>query len=468
MKKKLAVVIISALVALTAFAQTPKYVFYFIGDGMGVNQVGLTEMFNKALATGEFGCENLNFSNFPVATFATHYSASSDVTDSAASGTALATGTKTINGYLGVDVNEEPLTSIAARAKASGKKVAIMSTVGVNHATPGAFYAHQPSRNMYYQIALDMIPAGFDFYSGSNVIEDDRLHDGTPMAEPATKKIAEAGYTVCNYAEFEECYKTAEKVLVNPSKGEKVQYAIDAQYTPENQRITLKKMVESSVKFLMKDGCKNGFFLMAEGGKIDGACHSHDAGTTVNEVKDLAEAVQVAIDFYNKYPKQTLIVITADHETGGLIYDCKKPEELALLANQKHSINVISGMLKDKMKNNGKPLTWEETKAFLTEQFGLWDSVPVKWEQEKSIRDLYETTVAKNKAGHEKDLYSDNAKIVAAAAKIFYKNIKIHWVDSHSSGYVPVYALGAGSSSFSHKTDNAEIAKTIATVAKYK
>lgn len=465
--KRLFVFIVSAMVALTAFAQTPKYVFYFIGDGMGANQVALTEMFTKALATGDYGCTNLNWSDFPVATISTHYSASSDVTDSAASGTALATGVKTYNGAMGLNLDKEPVQSIAAKAKAGGKKVAIMSTVGINHATPGAFYAHQLNRNMYYEIALDMIPAGFDFYAGSNIID----YDGSERGEkrtPITEVMANAGYTVCSWAEYKDKWKSADKMLVNPGDGERVQYAIDVEDTPADKRVTLKMMVEGAVQFMMKDGCKNGFFLMAEGGKIDGACHSHDAGAMVSEVKDMAEAVQVALDFYKKYPKQTLIVITADHETGGLTFDPRSPKTLAKLANQKRSLGRISSNLKKMMNQSERPLTWDETKAFLTEQFGLWDSVPVSWNDEKALRDFYEDTIAKNKAGHAKDLYADNAKIVAEAAKIFYENIDIHWTTSHSACYTPVYAIGAGSSSFSHKTDNAEVAKTIAAVAKYK
>ena len=126
-----------------------KYVFYFIGDGMGVNQVNAAEMY-KAEQEGRLGVSRLSFTKFPYATVATTYSASNGVTDSAAAGTALATGHKTKNGTIGMDsLQQSPLQSVAEKAKAAGRHVGIMSTVSVDNATPAAFYAHQPDRNMY-------------------------------------------------------------------------------------------------------------------------------------------------------------------------------------------------------------------------------------------------------------------------------------------------------------------------------
>ena len=145
-----------------------KYVFYFIGDGMGVNQVNGTEMY-LAEKEGRIGVKALNFTQFPVVNFATTYSKYNSVTCSAAAGTALATGTKTKNGTIGMDsLHKAPLYSVAVKAKEAGKRVGITTSVSVDHATPSAFYAHQPSRSMYYEIGTDLPKTGFDFYAGSD------------------------------------------------------------------------------------------------------------------------------------------------------------------------------------------------------------------------------------------------------------------------------------------------------------
>jgi alkaline phosphatase len=462
--KKLVVAFSILLISLGTWAQTPKYVFFFIGDGMGANSVQLTEMY-LASVQGKLGIEPLCFSQFPVATMATHYSFNNDVTDSAASGTALATGVKTKNGRLGTDPDGNPLRNMAEMAKAKGQKVGIVTTTGVNHATPGAFEAHQPDRGMYYEISQDMIANGFDFYGGAAL-----YGENSRPATPLRPQFEAAGYTICNPQEFQAGWKDMKKVLMLPGEGQSITYSIDAvNDSPEHQQnhVTFKQLVESAVTFLMKDN-KKGFFLMAEGSEIDHANHSHDAATCIQEVIDFDEGIKVAYEFYQKYPKQTLIVVTADHETGFLTLGPRTPEDLARLSHQKHSMNVISGMIKAKMEQRQDVLSWEETKDFLSEQLGLWTQVKMSWDDEKELRDIYENTVAKRKAGSVKDLYADNAKIVAAAIGILNRKARVYWVSGHSSGYVPVFAIGAGSQLFTHKTDNAEIGRLIMQAAAYK
>ena len=255
-----------------------------------------------------------------------------------------------------------------------------------------------------------------------------------------------------------------------PGEGQSITYRIDTDSeVPEHKddHVTFKQLVESAVTFLMKDN-KKGFFLMAEGSEIDHANHSHDAATCIHEVIDFDEGIQVAYEFYKKYPKQTLIVVTADHETGFLTLGPRNPGDLAKLRVQKHSMNVLSGILRARMEERQDILSWEEIKAFLREELGLWDTVSVNWEEEKVLRDIYEETVAKRKSGSVKDLYADNAKIVAAGVNLLDRSSRVYWVSGHSSGYTPVFVIGAGSQYFTHKTDNAEIARTIMQVAEYK
>ena len=461
--KRIVLILSVIMLSVSAFAQQPKYVFYFIGDGMGANAIQLTELF-RASMKGELGTDPLCMTQFPVATMSTHFSANRNTTDSAASGTALATGKKTNNGRIGIGPDgEERYMTIAEMAARSGKKVGIVTTTGINHATPAAFSAHQPDRGMYYEIALDQIENGFDFYAGAAIYKEDKSFDGKKM-DPIRPKFEAAGYTICNYQEFQDSWQSAEKVLMLPGKGQAVTYNIDTiSDGPENQdrHLTLSQMVESAITFLMKDN-KKGFFLMAEGSEVDHGAHSNDAATTIQEIIDLDNAVRIAFEFYKKYPKQTLIVVTSDHDTGSLALLPGNASDLTKLSFQKHSLNVISDMMKAQINKDERALSWEETKIFLEENFGLWTKVPMTWDDEKMLRDIYETTVARRQAGSVKDLYADNAKIAAAAMRLLNNKSRVFWQSgSHSAAYTPVFAIGAGSEKISHKTDNAVLCQDI-------
>lgn len=459
--KKLFTAITLFLISLSVFAGKPKYVFYFIGDGMGTNQVLMTEMYLASLQ-GEFGVSPLLFTQFPVATVSTTYSANSNVTDSAASGTALATGVKTTNGTISLDPEGKPVTTLAEDAAAAGKKVAIVTTSGANDATPAAFVAHQPNRGWRYEIMQDMIAHGYSFYGGSALKNENRTHDKKP-ADPIRPQFEAAGYTICNPQEFRSNYRNMEKVLMLPGDGQAVTYSIDTvNDLPENRdkHVTFSDFVSSALTFLTQDS-KKGFFMMAEAGEIDHACHSHDAATVIQEVIDFDEGIRIAYEFYLKHPKETLIIITADHETGGLTIAPKRPDHLARLRFQKHSMNVLSDMLKQRMVEDQSIMSWEEVRSFLSSELGLWDEVKVSWENEKMLRDIYESTIAKRDPGSAKDLYADNSKIVSAAVGVLNNSSRVYWDSSHSSGFVPVYAIGSGSELFTRRMDNAEIAKMI-------
>ena len=153
--------------AASAWAQQAKYVFYFIGDGMGLNQINTTEYY-MASAEGKWGFGHLSFADFPYTTYAANYSANRRVTDSAAAGTALATGHKTNNGMLGMTPDSVNVSSIATWAKQSGKKVGVCTTVSIDDATPAAFYSHQASRKSRNAIGRQLATSGFDYFAGSD------------------------------------------------------------------------------------------------------------------------------------------------------------------------------------------------------------------------------------------------------------------------------------------------------------
>ena len=155
----------------------PKYVFFLIGDGMGSSQVTGTQFYLTERA-GRIGLDSLSFTGFPVTNVVSTYSAFNAITCSAAAGTALATGMRTSNGTIGKDaIHSKDVYSIAVKAKERGMGVGIATSVSIDHATPASFYAHQPSRSMYYEIAMDAIKADFDLYAGSGFLQTRSLTD---------------------------------------------------------------------------------------------------------------------------------------------------------------------------------------------------------------------------------------------------------------------------------------------------
>jgi len=459
----LAVLLLTISAASLSARKSPKYVFYFIGDGMGVNVVQLAEMY-RASMNGRLGVDPLVFSEFPVVSYGTTYSADSDVTDSAASGTALSTGTKTTNYSIGLGPDGRKLTSIAAKAHEKGIKVGIITTDGINHATPAAFYAHQQERSMFYEISLDLIASGYEFFASQYIERTTKLNDGTKVRN-IKEVIAENGYTITyGLDEFEAKRGYASKMLLLPVPKKGTGFQIDKKQNPE--AFGLAGFVKAAIDFLYG---KEGFFIMAEASKIDGAGHGHDAATSIYEVLDLNNAVTVAYEFYKKHPHETLIVVTADHDTGCIAIDPETPHDLTVLQYQKNSQETISSILDRKMKEAGaKALSWDESRDFLAEYTGLWTKVPVSEEQEAYLYDTYTKTLAVNERGHQVDLYADNALLVARAVKVLNENAHIHWgAESHSSGFVPVFAVGPGAEKFVGKMDNALIPKIIAQIANY-
>lgn len=465
--KRLRCICILLFLFSLAYAQQAKYVFYFIGDGMGVNQVNGTEMY-LAEQEGRIGVKPLLFTAFPITGFATTFSASNSVTDSSAAGTALATGKKTYNGAISMDNERNVLQTVAEQAKGAGRKVGITTSVSVDHATPAVFYAHQPDRNMYYEIALDLPKAGFDFYAGSGFLKPATFANGkeAPTVFPV---FEEAGYAIARgLDDFKIKAAQAGKMILIQKDGaspSSLPYAIDR----KEGDMTLAQITESAISFLTKDRDK-GFFLMVEGGKIDHACHGNDAATAFEEVIDMDNAVKVAYEFYKKHPKETLIVVTADHETGGIVLGTGRYElNLKALQYQKHSADGLSKQISELRKSKGNKVTWEDMKEFLGNEMGFWKQFPISWEQEKKLRDEFEQSFVRNKVVFAESMYSKSEPMAARAKEVMDQISMVGWVSGgHSAGYVPVFAIGAGSQLFGEKIDNTEIPKRIAKAAGYK
>ena len=461
--------IVATLFALSALAEGQvKYVFYFIGDGMGVNQINVTETYLAALK-GKIGYEPILMSNFPVVGLVNTYSATNGVTDSAAGGTALASGHKTKNGAIGMlEDLKTPCNSIAVWAQKAGKAVGVATNVAITHATPASFYGHQPNRNMYYEMGQDLCKSNFDFFAGS-----DFHRPNTKEGEPTLREQAKAaGYTILTggYKEYQKKGRKADKLILFQSdeQNEKLQsdhipYALDQ----DKNDLTLEQITRAGINFLMSKQ-KDGFFFQIEGGMIDYACHRNDIGNVINEVLDLDKAVRVAYEFYEQHPDETIIVISADHETGGLVMGCG-PYELHtdLLKYQTRSIDETKWLLNQLYKKAPNKFTRAEVDKQLQAILGLGAGIPVSDKQRERIDRRWKAIEqAINDGGKVSDRIND---LCETCKHIISEAALISWASGgHSNGYVPVYAIGPGTEVFQGRINNTEIAPAMARIAGYK
>ncbi len=469
--KKFSLLLSFLLFVSLGFAQQAKYVFYFIGDGMGVNQVQGTELYRGELE-GKIGITPIWFTQFPYATTATTFSATNGVTDSAAAGTALASGNKTKNGTIGMKQDQQTdVNSVAVWAKNKGYRVGVTTSVSVDHATPAAFYAHDPSRGSYYKIGTDLYKAGFDFYAGSDFLDPTNKEDKSGTSENLYSLAEKNGYTIARgYKDYlKKCKKADKMILFQTEKASEadrtaIPYAIDR----TKNDLTLADITRSAINFLSKDLSK-GFFLMVEGGKIDWACHSNDAATVFHEVVDMDEAVKVAYEFYSQHPDETLIVVTADHETGGFVLGTGAYKlNLQVLKNQKVSENGFTRILNELRKKYNNNVSWEKVQQALKENFGFWDKVQLSKAQEERLQAKYTETFKGQEAKLEKSEYAQDEPLAAEAKRIIDEIALVGWTSGgHSAGYVPVFAIGAGAEQFQGRIDNTEIPVKIAKAAGY-
>ena len=309
--------------------KTPKYVFLFIGDGMSYPQVQLTNYFLSANAEAEnaknvtvegeektilSSKNNLTMMNFPIAGSAQTYDSTSFAPDSASTATSIATGNKTWSGSINVseDFTQEYETIAEKLKEQKDYKIGIISSVNLNHATPAAFYAHQASRSNYYEIGQELVESGFDYFAGGALLSP----TGKEKNQKDLYEVAkEAGYKIVKTQEEAEKLTSDDgKVIVveeHLADSDAMPYQLDLQ----DGEWALADYVKKGIEVLDND---QGFFMMVEGGKIDWACHANDAASTISDTVALDNAVEEAVKFYEENPDETLIIVTGDHETGGL------------------------------------------------------------------------------------------------------------------------------------------------------
>ncbi len=337
--------------------QKPKNVIYLIGDGMGFGAVS-TLLLSEEEQTG--------FEMAPVIGLNETQSANNYVTDSPAGGTALATGTRTCNGFLGVDPDTVQLTSVLKKAQAMGKKTGIVVNTTLTEATPGAFYAGVPSRSMGYKIAEQFCESGVDVAIGAGL----SVFINRPDSVDLTATLIEKGYNV--YLDWKSVLNSDSEKFVGildmgdvhrrnkssnttakAAEGDAVclaaRLAADAGNLDTTRfsepTVYLEKAATKAIGQLSKNA-PNGFFLMLESAIIDGYGHNNDSEGMVEEMKEFNGLLKALVAYVNAHP-ETLLVVTADHETGGTSVGYKshavnQPEGLTLTFSTKgHTGTVV-------------------------------------------------------------------------------------------------------------------------------
>ncbi|MBK9013482.1 MAG: alkaline phosphatase [Saprospiraceae bacterium] len=275
----------------------PKNIILMIGDGMGITQITAGMYLNG---------NRLNLEQFKYIGLHKSYASDNLVTDSAAGATAFSIGKKTYNGAIGVDKKGRAMQTILEEAEQEGFASGLVVTSSITHATPGSFYAHEKSREMVEEIAADMLNVDVDFFVGGGKRHFDRRKDGQNLIE----KLNQKGYAISTFLD-----KDFKDITIDPTKNFGY-FAADVEPLPFSQgRDYLVPASRSALEYLTKQPEK-GFFLMIEGSQIDWGGHSNDSKYITDEMIEFDQAIGVVLDFA-KRDGETLVIVTADHETGG-------------------------------------------------------------------------------------------------------------------------------------------------------
>lgn len=442
-------------VNLFAISSNAKYVFLFIGDGMAMPQLSAAEAYLSAKDGENANFKKLAMSNFPAQGLTTTQSSNALITDSAAAGTAIATGQKTESGVIAMDsTKRKKLKTIAEMAKESGKKVGIVSSVNLDHATPATFYSHNPSRKNYYDINIQMANSNFDYFAGG-MVRIDKTPKGKKTAHQVMK---EKGWAIAaTRDELNSLVPGIQSYAYNKGfAGNALDYVIDQ----DVEDITLAEFTKKGIELLDN---KNGFFMMIEGGKIDWACHANDAAASIKNTIAFDDAIKEAIEFYNQHPEETLIVVTGDHETGGLTLGfagTKYGSAFEKIDKQKMSHEGFNtNILESFKKEKGANATLADIMPAIEEAFGLTDLT--EYEMARLKTSFSESMLPKEKRAKNDEsylLYGGYEPLTITLTHILNQRAGFAWTSySHTGVPVPIFAMGVTQDSFNGYYDNTDI-----------
>ena len=282
---------IDADVANVSEVKKPKNIILLIGDGTGLSQVSASQFFNE---------DPSNFEQFPVIGLIKTSAANSLITDSAAGATAFASGVKSYNGAVGVGVDSTQVATIVEQISVRGLSTGVIATSSITHATPACFYAHVKSRGQYEDIAQYLVGSEIDFFAGGGLDYFAKRSDGKDLLS----ELKRNGFLI-------------DTTALKRSSASKQGFLLASDAMPEmlkGRGDFLRQATQIAVEHLSQND--KGFFLMVEGSQIDWGGHANNGDYLISELVDFDKTLGVALDFA-KLDGETLVIVTADHETGG-------------------------------------------------------------------------------------------------------------------------------------------------------
>ncbi|PRX31066.1 alkaline phosphatase [Orenia metallireducens] len=439
-------------------AKAPKYVFYFIGDGLGAAQRQLAEYYFKYQSKDQNA--KLVMDKFPVAGINTTYSSDSLVTDSAAAGTALATGYKTNNGVISELPNGNKIKTLLEGAKSKGMATGLVSTTRLTHATPATFATHIDSRNKENEIAAQYVESGVEYLAAGGyryfVPKNGDLKSKRKDDRDLVKEFKGKGYNTfiseADTSQFRRFVPQGKDKVVALFTYSHMPYEVDRDV---NKVPSLAEMTEKGIDVLSQ--YENGFFMMIEGGRIDHAAHANDPVGMVHDTLAFDRAISKAYKFYQAHPKETLIVVAGDHETGGV--------GLGFAKNYFLNVDILT----DAKVSTADVLNYGEGKYdgdrakffdYIAKNLGLRDlTAKEKAEIEKNM-DMVDKG-HKGSAGE----YGGYDPVAIATTHVLSERANLQWTTyAHSATSIPLSAIGVGADSFGGYKDNTEIAKEMSEV----
>ena len=448
----------------------PKYVFYLIGDGLGASQRQVAEYYLQHQTGSD---SKLAMNTLPVAGINTTYSLDTLVTDSAAAGTALAAGVKTNNGYIAMTPDGTETTTLIEAVQSLGYATGIVTSTRITHATPAAFATHNADRNDENGIAEDYVISNVDFIAGGGIRNflpsTYETADKDPMGSTIKSKREDdrdllAEFETQGYTVFAGAKGSTDISAYTPKAGDKVFAALTYSHMPyeidranaDTDLPSLSELTETAVSLLELDD--EGFMLMVEGGRIDHACHPNDIAAAIYDTIEFDEVVQVALDFYNQHPDDTLIVVAGDHETGGM--------GLGFATDYFLNLDQIDGV----------KASFEDVYAYAyqpgsdrDEYFTYLDTIGISnlTEEEKASietgMDLTDQEIFDDNNGYQ---YNEAG---LAVNDVISQRVGIEWTTyAHTGTQIPFGVIGAGQEAFGGYMDNTEIANAIAALLSVK
>ncbi|GAA6172752.1 alkaline phosphatase [Colwellia sp. KU-HH00111] len=423
----------------------PSNIIMVVGDGMGPAFTSAYRYYKDDPATK--AVEDTIFDHHLTGMSSTYPApVSGVVTDSAASATALATGVKSYNGAIGVDVNKKPVQTVLEWAKLQGKKTGVVVTSQINHATPASYLAHNESRRNYNEIADSYIDDGIkaDLYFGGGwkyFIREDRN---------LVNEFKQAGFHYLdNYSDLVNLPNNKPVLGLFANKG--LPWALD-----DTNKHRLSAMTKTAVHHLVdlqkNDNAKdNGFFMLIEASQIDWAAHGNNISDAMAEMDDLAKTLTY-LEHFVEHHRDTLVVVTADHSTGGFTVAANGEYQWNAkdLRTMNHSVNYIAKQLTvNKITSKAAAALFNFT---LTED-----------EMRLLIDSKNNAKLANNKNMYQdKNTSSSELALLKSVKALLDKRSNSGWTSSgHTAIDVPVFAFGQHSELFNGLQDNTEIAKKL-------